>query len=105
MMNMLLDELDRGDKSMYSDSMEARVHSQQDVTIEHADTIMNYQASHRFATIDHRKDVKELVFHSYLSFSDVFHGFLKPNFSQMGTYVDCNVTYCKSERPSVDSKM
>ena len=62
MMHMLSDKLDRGAKSVYPDAMEARVHFQQDVTFEHADTIMDYQAWHQFATIDHREDVEELVF-------------------------------------------
>ena len=62
MMSILLDELDRGAKSVYPDAMEARVRFQQDVTIEHANTITNYQAWHQFATVDHCKDVKELIF-------------------------------------------
>ena len=44
MMHMLLDELDRGAKLVYLDATKTRVHFQQDVTIEHVDTITNYQA-------------------------------------------------------------
>lgn len=62
LMCMLADKLDRGARSMYMDATEARVLFQQDVTIEHADTITDYQASHQFANIDHREDVKDLVF-------------------------------------------
>ena len=61
MMRMLTTELDRGAKSMYSDATEARVRFQQDVTIEHTDTITDDQAWNRFAIVDHHKDVKELV--------------------------------------------
>jgi len=62
MMRMLRDEFDRGTKSVYPDATKAKVRFQQDVIIEHADTITNYQAWHQFVTIDHREDVKELVF-------------------------------------------
>jgi len=39
MMHVLSNELDRGAKSVYPDATEPRVLFQQDVTIEHADTI------------------------------------------------------------------
>jgi len=61
MVCMLSNELDRGAISVYPDAMEARVHFQRDVTIEHTDTITDDQAWHQFATIDHHNDVKELV--------------------------------------------
>lgn len=62
MMHMLSDELDRGAKSVYPNATEERVHFQQDVTIKHTDTITDYQTWHQFATIDHCKDVEDLVF-------------------------------------------
>ena len=62
MKHMLADELDRGAISVYPDATEARVLFQQDVTIEHANTIMDYQAWHQFATVDSHEDVEELVF-------------------------------------------
>ena len=62
MMRMLSDELDRGAKSVHLDATEARVCFQKDVTIEYTDTITDYQAWHQFTTIDHHKDVEELVF-------------------------------------------
>ena len=46
---------------MYPDAMEARVHFQKDVTLEYTDTIVDYQAWHQFATVDHHEDVEELV--------------------------------------------
>lgn len=62
MMCMLLDELDRGAKSMYPDATKARVCFHKDVTIEYMDTIIDYQAWHQFTTVDHHEDVEELVF-------------------------------------------
>jgi len=62
MMCMLLDELDRGAKLVCPDATEERFHFQRDVTIRYIETIMDYQAWHQFATVDHREDVKELVF-------------------------------------------
>ena len=62
MMHILSDELDKGFKSVYPNATEARVQFQKDVTIEHAETIADYQAWHQFATIDHREDVEEFVF-------------------------------------------
>jgi len=62
MMHMLSDELDKGAKSVYPDATKARVRFQKDVTREYTDIITNYQAWHRFATVDHREDVEELVF-------------------------------------------
>jgi len=61
MMHMLIDELDRGAKIVYLDATEARLRFQKDVTTEYTDTIMDYQAWHQFTTIDHHKDVEELV--------------------------------------------
>jgi len=61
MMCMLSDELDGGAISMYLDATETRVDLQQDVTIEHTDTITDDKYWHQFATVDHRKDVEELV--------------------------------------------
>ena len=43
MMCILSNESDREAKSVYLDAMEARVHFQHDVTIEHANTITDYQ--------------------------------------------------------------
>ena len=60
-MHVLSDDLDRGAITVYPAAMEARVHFQQDVTIERTNTITDDQAWHQFATVDHRKDVKELV--------------------------------------------
>lgn len=62
MMCMLIDELDRDAKIVYPDATKERVHFHQNVTIEHTDTITDYQAWHHFATIDHHEDVEELVF-------------------------------------------
>lgn len=61
-MCILFDKLDIGAKSVYLDVMEARVQFQKDVTIEHIDNIIEYQAWHQFATVDLREDVEELVF-------------------------------------------
>jgi len=61
MTHMLSNKLERGAISMYLDVVEPRVFFQQDVTIEPTDTITNDQAWHQFTTIDHHKDVKELV--------------------------------------------
>jgi len=105
MMCMLSDELDRGAKSVYLDVTEARVFFQQDVTIEHADTITDYQVWHDFTTVDHRENIEELVFSQFPSLNDILHGLLKPILSHMDTCADCNVTSCKSERPKVDSIM
>lgn len=65
MMCMLSKELERGVKLVYLDSMEERVRFHKDVTIEHTDTIINYQAWHHFAIIDHCEDVEELVFQQF----------------------------------------
>ena len=62
MMCMLSSELDRGAISVYPDATEARVRFQQDVTIQRTDTITDDQAWHQFATVDHHKDVEELLF-------------------------------------------
>ncbi len=62
MMWMLSDELDKGAKSVYPDATEARFRFHKDVTIEYADTIIDYQAWHQFTTVDHCEDVEELVF-------------------------------------------
>jgi len=62
MICMLSDELDKGAKSVYPDATEEIVRFQKDVTIEYTDTIMDYQAWHRFDTINHCEDVEELVF-------------------------------------------
>lgn len=62
MMCMLYDELDRGAKSVYSDSTEVRVFFQKDVNMEYADTITNYQGWHQFTTINHQEDVDDLDF-------------------------------------------
>ena len=62
MMHMLSNDLDKGAKLVYQDATEARVCFQQDVTIEHVETITDDQYWHQFATIDHCEDVKELVF-------------------------------------------
>ena len=104
MMHMLSGELDKRTKPMYPDATEARVCFQQDVTIECTD-IRDYQAWHRFVTVDHREDVEELASHNYLSLSDALHGLLKPILSHMGTCAYCNVTCCKSERLSDSSRM
>jgi len=42
--------------------MEARVLFQKDVTTDYTNTIADYHAWHQFAIINHREDVKELVF-------------------------------------------
>lgn len=65
MMCKLSDEFDRRAKLVYPYATEAIVLFQQDVTIEYADTITDYQALHQFATIDHREDVNELIFPQY----------------------------------------
>ena len=44
MMRMLSDELDRGAISVYPDAMEARLHFQEDVTIEHMNIITDDQS-------------------------------------------------------------
>ena len=62
MMCMLSDELDIGARAMYPDAMEGRVCFQKDVTLEYKETITDYQAWHKFATVDHHEDVEELVF-------------------------------------------
>jgi len=59
---MLLDELDGGAISAYLDATKVRVRLQQDVTIEHANTITDDQAWHHFTTVDHREDFEGLVF-------------------------------------------
>jgi len=62
MMHMLSDELDKGAKLVYTYEMKARVHFQKDVTIDYMNTIIDYLAWHRLATVDHCEDVKELAF-------------------------------------------
>ena len=44
MLRMLSDELDRGARAMYPNSMEVKVNFQMDVTTEHMDTIRDYRA-------------------------------------------------------------
>lgn len=61
-MHMLLDELDRGARAVYPDSMKERVRFQKDVTTKYTDTIADYQVWHQFTTIDRHEDVEELVF-------------------------------------------
>ena len=56
---MLLDELERGAREVYSDAMEVRVRFHKDVTLEHTDTIVDYKGWHQFATINHHEDVEE----------------------------------------------
>ena len=46
MMCMLTDELERGARAVYPNAMEARVKFQKDVTLEHTDTIVDYQSWH-----------------------------------------------------------
>lgn len=62
MMPMLVDVLDIGDRLVYPDATEARVCFQQDVTIDHTDTIMDHHSWHQLSTIDHREDFEELIF-------------------------------------------
>ena len=62
MIQMILDDLDRGAQAMYPDVMDARVRFQKYVTIDYTDTIMDYRSWHQFTTIKHCEDVKELVF-------------------------------------------
>jgi len=66
MMHILLDELDIGAQAMYLDVMEARFRFQTDVTVEHRDTIKDYQSWHQYVTIDQREDVEQLDFYSFL---------------------------------------
>ncbi len=61
MMHMLSDELERGAKLEYPDAMKARVWFKKDVTIEHADTIIDYQAWNQFTIVVDHEDVKVLV--------------------------------------------
>jgi len=61
MMQMLLDELKRGDRAMYLNATEARVLFQKYVTIEYTNTIPNNRASHQFATINCHEDFEQLV--------------------------------------------
>lgn len=65
---------------MYPDATETRVCFQKDVTTEHVETITDYQAWHQFPTIDHLKDVEELVFPQLSESYDVLHGLLNPIF-------------------------
>jgi len=70
LMHMILDELNRGAQEVYLNAMEARVRFQTDVTVEHTDTIKDYQYWHQYVTVDQHEDV-ELDFHGCLSQSDV----------------------------------
>ena len=62
MMCMILDELDRGSRTVYPDVMEERVRFYKDVTLERKDTIVDYRSWHQLATVDKNEDVEELVF-------------------------------------------
>ena len=66
MMCMLSDELDKGARVVYVDAIEARVRFQIYVTVEHKDTIKDYQYWHHYATVDQHEDVEELYFHGFL---------------------------------------
>jgi len=44
MMHILTDKLDRGARAVYPDDMEARFRFQMDATIEHIDTLKDYQS-------------------------------------------------------------
>lgn len=49
---ILSDDLDRGAQAVYSDAMEARFRFEIDVTMEHTDTIRDYQSWHQYFTVD-----------------------------------------------------
>jgi len=66
MMRMLSDELDRGAQVVYPDAMEVRSWFQTDVTVEHTDTIRDYQSWHQYVTVDQHEDVKKFDFYSFL---------------------------------------
>lgn len=59
---MLQGELDRGFRTIYLESMEARVCFEKDITKQNGDTIAHYQYWYQFIIEDHHEDVTELVF-------------------------------------------
>lgn len=61
MMCMLLDELDKGARVVYSNATEGKIHFQEDVTVDYTDTIMDYRSWHQFTIFNHHEDIKDLV--------------------------------------------
>jgi len=86
MIHMLMDELDRGARAVYPNSMEARYKFQTDVTVEHMDTLKDYQSWHQYATIDQHEDVEKLDFYGFLSPNDAYFYLSKPFFTCVHVY-------------------
>ena len=88
-MHILLDELERVVWAVYPDGMEARFRFQTNVTVEHINTIKDYQYWHQYVTVDQHEDVEQLEIYGCLSLNDFYFGMFKPLFTWV--HVHCNV--------------
>ena len=108
MLHMLQNKLDTGSKTIYLDSMEARVCYQKNTIKQFGDVITQYEAWHQYVIEKHQVEFSELIFpQTFESQCLVLLGCLQTILSHMDTCGKCNIIckYVVNEIPIVISGM